>query len=246
MSYESPASILFDINGIAMAVSGGIAVPVSTSGLISTGMTNTGTASYIRTELDGTQWITGSVASSFAGITNVSGALPVFITASNPITVNQGTSGSQAQSWFVKISDGTNVLGTGSSSPFWITGSVSTTFSGLTTVTGTVGIAGNNQGSPLFITFATNATSTVVSRSQTNSSIVILSASTTTKETIIYNDASVNLFLRFGSAAASSTDFTHKMTGQSYYEVPGSYTGQITGVWASNGTGFARTTEISP
>lgn len=44
-----------------MAVSGGIAVPVSTSALLMAGMTLAGTASVLRTISDGTLVITGSV-----------------------------------------------------------------------------------------------------------------------------------------------------------------------------------------
>lgn len=179
MSYESPSSILYDIRGIEMAVSGGIAVPVSTSALIVAGMTNTGTASYFRTEPDGTQWVTGSFSVTpvgvttvtgtvaIQGLTNVSGALPVFISASSTLqvtgtitvgnqpTVNQGNAGTIAQSWFTRITDGTQVLGTGSTAPLWVTGSITATIPGIVTVTGSVsvlntvavtGTVGANQG----------------------------------------------------------------------------------------------------
>jgi hypothetical protein len=164
MSYESPSSILYDVRGIEMAVSGGIAVPVSTSALLFAGMTTTGTASYLKTETDGTLWVTGSFSTTLAGVTtvtgtvaiqgltNVSGALPVFISASNTLTVtgtitvgnqptvNQGNSGSFQQSWKVVLTDGTQVLGTGSTAPFWITGSVAATIPGTVTVTGSVSV----------------------------------------------------------------------------------------------------------
>src|SRR6185436_8100562 len=127
MSYESPSSILYDIRGIEMAVSGGVAVPVSTSAFLAAGMTTAGTASYLRTSDDGTLFVTGAftvtpvgvqqVTGTVAieGLTNVSGALPVFISASNLLTVtgtitignqptvNQGNAGTVGQSWFVKI-----------------------------------------------------------------------------------------------------------------------------------------------
>jgi hypothetical protein len=142
-------------------------------------MTTAGTASYLKTETDGTLWVTGSFSTTLAGVTtvtgtvaiqgltNVSGALPVFISASNTLTVtgtitvgnqptvNQGNSGSFQQSWKVVLTDGTQVLGTGSTAPFWITGSVAATIPGTVTVTGSVsvlntvavtGTVGANQG----------------------------------------------------------------------------------------------------
>ena len=190
MPFESPASILYDVNGNPMAVTGGIAIPVSTSAMIIAGMTTTGTASYFRTEADGTLVITGSISSVAAGtqtvtgtvalqgVTNVSGALPVFISASNLLTVtgsvtvgnqptvNQGNSGSFAQAWRVQLTDGTQAIGNNQSVPVWVSGTVAPV--GTQTVTGSVSVLNSLTGSmtvsnTVNVRSAGNATSAVTS-----------------------------------------------------------------------------------
>jgi hypothetical protein len=64
MSLESPASVLYDDNGIALAVSGGMVVPISTSALLFAGMTITGTASVARMTSDGTVFVTGALSTT--------------------------------------------------------------------------------------------------------------------------------------------------------------------------------------
>jgi hypothetical protein len=52
------------------------------------------------------------------------------------------------------------------------------------------------------------------------------------------------LYIRYGSAAATAADFTDKLFPGDRYVVEGSYTGQITGIWAS-ANGAARVTELT-
>lgn len=239
MSYESPASVLFDVNGIAMAITGGFVVPVSTSALLMGGMTSTGTGSYLLTEPDGTLHITGSFTTSgittvtgtvaIQGITNVSGAFPVFISASNlltvtgsvsvlnPVTVNQGNAGTAAQSWFTKITDGVNTLGTGSSSPLFIQDSVHT-------------------GSAIT---AIARTSSVVA--------LIPSSSQTRRGVTIYNDSAANMFVLYGSGTVNqTTNYSIRVGSQAYLEVPDNFNGPIYTVWQSAGAGNALVTEFFP
>jgi hypothetical protein len=65
----------------------------------------------------------------------------------------------------------------------------------------------------------------------------------------VYNDSSSNLYLKAG-ATATTTDFTVLLLGNGsgvggYWEAPYGYTGIITGIWASDSTGSARTTEYT-
>lgn len=61
---------------------------------------------------------------------------------------------------------------------------------------------------------------------------------------MIYNDSTATLYVKFG-ASASTTDFTVKILGDGYYEVPQpAYDGLITGIWSS-ATGSARCTTVS-
>jgi len=241
MSYESPSSILYDVNGIQMAVTGGIAVPVSTSALLFAGMTTTGTASYLKTEPDGTLHITGSFTTilggvttvtgtvALQGLTNVSGALPVFISASNTLTVtgtisignqptvNQGNSGSIGQSWYMSLTDGTKVLGTGSTAPVFVENAVHT-------------------GS--FIT-AIPATTSVVA--------LIPSASQTRRGVTIYNNTNKPMAVLYGSGTVNATNnFSIKVAAGGYLEVPKNFTGPIYAIWTSNTTGNALVTEFYP
>lgn len=50
MTYETPASILYNKNGIAMAVSGGVLVPVSTSALLNAGNDSNNIARVLKTD----------------------------------------------------------------------------------------------------------------------------------------------------------------------------------------------------
>lgn len=239
MSYESPASVMFDIRGVEMAVSGGVAVPVSTSALIGAGMTVAGTASYFKTEPDGTQWVTGSFSATPTGIqtvtgtvaiqniTNVSGALPVFISASNLLTVtgsitignqptvNQGNSGSFAQSWKFVVTDGVQTLGTGSSAPFVVRAAVMTG----STITSIA------------------STATVVA--------LVPSASQTRRGVTIYNDANKTMAVLFGSGTVNTTtNFSIKVAAGGYLEVPNNFTGPIFAIWAGVPTGNVLITEL--
>lgn len=62
----------------------------------------------------------------------------------------------------------------------------------------------------------------------------------------VFNDQAVGgpiLYLKLG-ATASTSSYTVQLTANSYYEVPGNYSGIIDGIWAS-AAGNARITELS-
>lgn len=65
--------------------------------------------------------ITGSMGIS--EIVDITGSVGVTSVAS-PVVVTQGDAGSQNEGWYARITDGIQVLGTGSSAPFYVTGSV--------------------------------------------------------------------------------------------------------------------------
>lgn len=270
MAFESPASILYDVNGNPMAVTGGIAVPVSTSALIVAGMTTAGTASYFKTDADGTLFITGSISSVAAGtqtvtgtvaiqgITNVSGAFPVFVSASNLLTitgsvtvgnqptVNQGNSGSFAQSWRVQLTDGTQAIGNNQSVPLWISGTVTPT--GTQTVTGSVSVLNSVTGSMSVLNTVTvrdagNANSSVTSVASSATSVTLIASNANRKGATIYNNSTKKLYVKLG-ATASTTSFSVLLFANAYWEVPAFYTGVVDGIWdAVNGA--ALVTEVT-
>ncbi len=103
----SPAVILYDSAGVAMAVSNGVAIPVGTKALLVAGSDGTD-ARFIRTAADGTVRIdpTGSsvqpVSDGGGSITVDATSLPLPTGAST--SANQTTLGSQT----TKLNDGTN------------------------------------------------------------------------------------------------------------------------------------------
>lgn len=97
-------------------------------------------------------------------------------------------------------------------------------------VTGTVSIVTAPSGSNASVAAST-------------SQVTLLAANTNRKGATVFNDsASSDLKLSLGSTA-SATSFTIVVAPQGYYEVPFSYTGIITGIWAA-AVGSARMTEL--
>jgi hypothetical protein len=88
------------------------------------------------------------------------------------------------------------------------------------------------------------ASSAVTSVSDTASSTTLLAANANRLGAAVYNDSTVDLYLKLGTTA-SLTSFTVKMIPGAYYEVPFSFTGEISGIWASDASGAARVTELS-
>lgn len=89
------------------------------------------------------------------------------------------------------------------------------------------------------------ASSTVTSVNDTASSTTLLASNANRLGATIYNDSTVDLYLKLG-ATASLTSFTVKMAADGYYEVPFGFTGEISGIWSSDtGGGVARISELS-
>ena len=86
-----------------------------------------------------------------------------------------------------------------------------------------------------------SATVTSVAQSDTDAEILAVGER---HGLLVFNDSEAILYLRFGTAAASATDFTVKLVAGAYFEAPASYDGAVHGVFASDGAGFAYVTEI--
>ena len=76
------------------------------------------------------------------------------------------------------------------------------------------------------------------------SSVQIKAANDRARGVLIYNDSTAVLYLRFGTADASTASFTVQMASETYYEVPALYRGAIQGIWAA-ANGNAMVTELS-
>lgn len=125
MSSDSPAVILFDQDGYAMAVQGGVTIPLYTKGLLTTGIDANGDAQILRTDLSGYQILVGagSAGTPTGGVISIQGvsggtAIAISdgagsITVDGTVTANQGTASALSGGWPVKITDGSVILGTG-------------------------------------------------------------------------------------------------------------------------------------
>lgn len=102
-------------------------------------------------------------------------------------------------------------------------------------------VATDAQGRVYVIQKAPTATLSNVASSA--ASVTVLAANTGRLAAQIYNDSTQILYLKFG-ATASVTSFTVPLATNTYYEVPGGYTGVIDGIWAS-ANGNARVTELT-
>lgn len=76
-----------------------------------------------------------------------------------------------------------------------------------------------------------------------NSSQQLLAASNARLGFRIYNDSTVDLYIKFG-ADASVTDYTVKMGAGGYFE-ENFYCGRVDGIWASDASGSARVTSLT-
>jgi len=100
-----------------------------------------------------------------------------------------------------------------------------------------------DQHGSVWVREKTSTTSALTNVAGSATSVTVLALNANRKGATIYNDSTAILYLKLG-ATASTTSFTVKMQPDSYFEVPGQYTGVIDGIWAS-ATGSARVTELS-
>lgn len=100
-----------------------------------------------------------------------------------------------------------------------------------TTVTGTVATLETRP-----------STATLANVTGTGASVVLQASNANRRALTIFNDSAVTAYVKFGSAASSSS-FTVKMVDQAYYELPTPvYTGVVEALWAS---GSIRVTEVT-
>lgn len=219
MSFESPVSVLYNEEGIAIALSASQSLSnVQQPGLMIMGSGSNGTAQFFKIAADGSLLVSG--AFTVAGTQTVS--------MSNSPTVNQGSAVSaQSSGWYVRITDGTQVLGTGSSAPVWVTGSVTTNVATVATQSVYVG------GWLTSVTASTReigASTTTVSATVAANGLVgfsLLSANSARRGAIFYMDGNRIAFVKLGTGADTNS-YSYRMTNQAYWEIPSQYTGPIT------------------
>jgi hypothetical protein len=117
-----------------------------------------------------------------------------------------------------------------------------------TPATGVVTVQGISGGTaiPVSGTFTTDksSTSSLTQVTAATSSTSILASNANRVSATFYNNSTAILFLAFG-ATASTTAFTVRVMPNSYYDLPITYTGAISGIWnAVNGN--VCVTELTP
>lgn len=76
-------------------------------------------------------------------------------------------------------------------------------------------------------------------------SVTLLAANTARLGAVLYNDANVAAFVKFGATAAAD-DFTIKILPGDSRELPvAAYTGQIDAIWESGASGGMQVTELT-
>lgn len=266
MSLESPFSVLFNSEGVELAVTASQSGSFETGtqpGFLIMGSGSTG-AQFLRLADDGALFITGAVTDTI----DITGAL--VITG----TVNQGEAGTIAESWFIQITDGTQVLGTGSSAPLFVSGTVAieggelnvvvsganfdpdgnllVALSGVGVynehlqVTGTVNIV-----QPVTVTGSVSTTTikcpntTVTSWGASTVSATVLTASSLRCAGTFFMDGNATAFIKLGTGANSTGSFTVKVGNNGFFELPDNYTGAVSVVFDKDDSSkILRITEI--
>lgn len=88
-------------------------------------------------------------------------------------------------------------------------------------------------------------TGTTTSVASQATAITILAANTARYGATVFNDDANTLYLLLGTGTVSATVYTVQVPSLGYYETPYGFTGILTGLWAADGSGSARVTEIS-
>lgn len=266
MSLGSPFSVLFNSEGVELAVTASQSGSFETGtqpGILIMGSGSNG-AQFLRLANDGALFITGTVTDSI----DITGAL--VITG----TVNQGEAGTISESWFVTITDGTQVLGTGSSAPLFVSGTVAieggdlnvivsganfdpdgnllVTLSGVDIfdqhlqVTGTVNIV-----QPVTVTGSVSTTTikcpnaTVTSWGASTTPTTVLAANPLRCGGTFYMAGNANVFIKLGTGVNPTGSFTVRIGNNGFYELPANYTGPVSVVSTiNNSTRILRITEI--
>lgn len=243
MSLESPISVLFNQEGIEIALSASQSLSnASQPGLMIMGSGSNGTAQFFKLASDGSLLVSGSFT--------VGGTQAVSM--SNSPTVNQGSPASTTGSgWFVRLTDGTHVIGTGSSAPVWITGSVTTNVATVATQSVFVGgwvsavTASVNLVSVATAVTMTNrpisySTTTVSATVAANGLVgfTLLSANAARGGATFFLDGNRIAYIRLGTGA-DTNNFSVRLTNNGYWELPYQYSGAVT-VSFNSGSATAR------
>ncbi len=100
------------------------------------------------------------------------------------------------------------------------------------------------RATPVPVSKDKSATSTQTQVSDSATSVTILAANSDRIRATIVNDSTEILYLRESSTAATTTNYSWKVQPDGTVVID-DYTGQLTGIWASDGSGQATVSEVA-
>jgi len=110
--------------------------------------------------------------------------------------------------------------------------------------TGLVTVQGNASGTPIPVTTNKASTGSLSSVAAAVTSTQLLASNANRVSATFFNDSSTAILYLALSSTASQTAFSVRVMPMSYWELPTSYTGVISGIWNS-ATGACRVTELT-
>lgn len=185
-------------------------------------------------------------------INNAAGASAVNIQdGGNSLTVDGTIAATQSGTWDINNISGTISLPTGAATETTLgTRLADATFTtrintlGQKTMANSMPVVIASDQSSVPVTISTLSTSAVTRVASSTSSQQLLASNANRKLAVFYNDSTGIQYIKFGTTS-SSTDFTVRMTSQSYYEVPSPvYTGRIDCI-SGNTNGGIQVTELT-
>lgn len=238
MSFESPVSVLYNSEGLELALSQSQVISASAQpGLVIAGSGSDGRAYFMRVSNDGALFITGSIQTS-AVVTQ-----SVFVGGYGPVTGAMKLSAWQTDvtgavgvtSWVSTVTGNMKLDGWGTG----VTGAVNLASSASVIVGGWAsGVSGTVilGGIGLAVTASTReigaATTNVSSANASTTNFTLLSANPSRLGLTLFKEGSNTCYVKFG-ATATATSYTVKLTNNSYFEVPDHYTGRIDIIFSS-------------
>jgi hypothetical protein len=104
--------------------------------------------------------------------------------------------------------------------------------------TASIGISSN----PLYVSVPKSSSTTITQVASSASNTTLKAANAARLGLSVHNASTANLYMKFG-LIASLTSYSVKLSSDSYYELPYTYTGIIEGIWAT-ASGYAYVTEF--
>jgi len=215
---RTPLSVLVDSLRHELAKQTGVPPDSTTPGLFILGLDPDGNAQFIKLNATHEQLV--ELAASLPSGNNTIGK------------TDQGQPASNANAWPVKVPGQVHVL-------------IDSDASGLALESTLEGVATESTLETLLSLLRAPTIPSITIVGQSTSTVTIDGPNVNRRGCIVFNDSTRSLYLKLGPAATVNAWSVRLLPG-GVYELPFPiYTGLITGVWAADGAGLARITELT-